>query len=94
MDLQEQLEVGHQAEDFKKYVQEHTYFEKLLTRISLNLSGQILALAPNQKDAFVELRAQIDGINLIENAVRNDIYMGQVAYEKLHGLSEEPKGLL
>jgi hypothetical protein len=33
-------------------------------------------------------------LDQIPHAISGDIYMGQQAYEKLNGLSEEPKGLL
>ncbi len=94
MDLQEQLEVGHQAEDFKQYIDEHPYFKGLLTRIELEMSRQILSLSPKDTDAFTEMKAEMNGVGQIMNAISGDIYMGQQAYEKLNGLSEEPKGLL
>ena len=94
MDLQEQLEIGKQAEDFKRYIEEHPYFKGLLTRIELEMSRQILSLSPKDTDAFTEMRAEMNGVGQIMNAISGDIYLGQRAYEQINGISEEPKGLL
>lgn len=94
MDLAEQLQIGKDAEDFKRYVEEHPYFNGLLERIKLEYARQILDLQPQSTQEFTVLRSELSSIDQIPNAISGDIYMGQQAYEKLNGLSEEPKGLL
>lgn len=94
MDLAEQLQIGKDAEDFKRYIDEHPYFKGLLERIKLEYARQILELQPQNTQEFTVLRSELSSIDQVMNAISGDIYMGQQAYEKLNGLSEEPKGLL
>uniref|UniRef100_A0A6H1ZR45 Uncharacterized protein n=1 Tax=viral metagenome TaxID=1070528 RepID=A0A6H1ZR45_9ZZZZ len=90
MDLQEQLEIGKQAEDFLKYLAEHPYFEGLLERVKLEYARQILELMPDRKEAFSLMKSEMLGIDEIMNAVRGDIYLASEALKKLSG--EEDKG--
>ena len=94
MDLQEQLEVGKQAEDFLKYLSEHPYFEGLLERVKLEYARRILDLQPASKDDFSLYRASMTAVDEIMNAIRGDIYLGSEAFKQLNGESEQPKGLL
>ena len=94
MDLQEQLEVGHQAEAFLQYLSEHPYFEGLLERMRLELARQILDLMPNNTQDFTVFRSQISGVDLIMNAISGDIYIAQEALKKLNGTIDDNKGLL
>ncbi len=94
MDLQEQLEIGKQAEDFLRYTEENGYFNRLIERIRLEYASMILELRPSSTEEFTNYRHRMDAIAGIMNSVKGDIYAGQVAYEKINGLSEEPKGLL
>ena len=94
MDLAEQLQIGKDAEDFKRYIEEHPYFNGLVERVKLELAKTILELDPDKTESFTYVRSRMIGVDDILNAVSGDIYMGQQAYEKLNGLLEEPKGLL
>lgn len=94
MDLAEQLQIGKDAEDFKRYIDEHPYFNGLIERMRLEYAKMLMELPPTATDEFTNYRQSMDAIAGIMNAVSGDIYMGQQAYEKLNGLSEEPKGLL
>ena len=94
MDLQQQLETGKNAEDFKRYIDEHPYFRELLERVKLEYAKQILSADPLDSHVLMRGRISMIAIEELTNAISGDIYMGQQAYEKLNGLSEEPKGLL
>jgi hypothetical protein len=93
MELQDQLEIGKQAEDFLKYIHEHPYFEGLLDRIKLEYARRILELHPLD-DSFKTIKSSMDAMNEVMNAIRGDIYLGSEAFNKLNGTTEEPKGLL
>ena len=88
-ELQEQVELGRQAEVFNRYVHEHPYFEGLLERIKLELMRQVVDLHPMQKDEFTELMIKIHFIPDIMNAVYGDIYMASEALGKLNGVKEQ-----
>jgi hypothetical protein len=94
MDLQQQLEIGKQAEDFLKYTQEHPYFTNLLERVKLEYARRILGLEPIDKNDFTLYRSAMIAIDEIMNSVSGDIYLGAEAFKKLTGVTEEPKGLL
>lgn len=93
MDLQEQLEVGKQAEDFLRYIEENPYFKGLLERIKLEMARQILDLQPQNTERFSDLKIRMDAMDEILNAARGDIYLGSEALKKLDGV-KEPGGLL
>ena len=84
MDLQQQLELGKQAEDFFKYVTENLYFTELIERIKLTYAQYILSLDKGQKDEFSSYRSKMDAVEDIINSVRGDIYAGQEAYKQLN----------
>lgn len=88
MDLQEQLEIGRQAEDFLKYVSEHPYFEGLIERIKLEYARQILDTAALDKDVFSRLKWQMDAVAGITYAVSGDIAMGSEALKQLDGVKD------
>lgn len=92
--LQEQLEIGKQAEDFKNYIDEHPYFNGLLERVRMEYARMIFDLDSTQKDEFTRYKQSMEAVGQILNSISGDIYLGQQAYEKLNGISEEPKGLL
>ena len=94
MDLQEQLEVGKQAEDFLKYTQEHPYFEGLLERIRLEHARLILDLAPDHHELFAKYRHRMNMIADIMEFVRGDVFLGAEAFKQINGLVDEDKGLL
>ncbi len=94
MDFTEQLEIGRQAEEFKQYIEEHPYFNGLIDRMKLEYVRVLLDLNPDQTEEFTITKSEMRTLDQIPNAISGDIYMGQQAYEKLNGLSEEPKGLL
>lgn len=93
-DLQEQLGIGNQAEEFLKYVSEHPYFEGMLERIRLEYGRQILSLLPEETAIFTALRTKMDAIDDVMNVARNDVLIGSDALKKLSGESEQPKGIL
>ncbi len=94
MDLQEQLEIGHQAEAFLKYTSEHPYFEGLLERVKLELSAQMLSLRPEQRDEFSSIVSEMLGVSLVKHAIHGDIFLGGEAFKQLSGIIDENKGLL
>lgn len=94
MDLQEQLEIGTQAEDFLRYIEEKPYFKNLVERIKLEIASQILRLSPSDKDAFSEMRSEMNGVDMVLNAVSGDIFLGSEALMKLEGKTDAGKGLL
>jgi hypothetical protein len=93
MDLQEQLEIGNQAEAFLKYTEGNPYFKGLLERIKLEMASQILRLRPEDKDAFAEIKSEMNGVDTVMNAVRGDIFLGSEALMRLEGKTES-KGIL
>jgi hypothetical protein len=94
VDLQEQLEIGKQAEDFLRYLSEHPYLEGLLERMKLEYARQILDLNHDQTIAFSNLKSEMVGVDQVMNSIRGDVYLGSQALKKLNGESDEPKGLL
>jgi hypothetical protein len=96
MDLQEQLEVGKQAEDFLRYLSEHPYFEGLLERVKLELSKLILnlSISPETRDQYLVLRGRLFGVDDALEAVRGDVYLAAEAFKQLNGIVDEPKGIL
>ena len=94
MDLTEQLRIGQEAEDFKRYIEEHPYFNGLIDRMKLEYVKVLLDLQPDQKDDFCITKSEMRTLDQIPNAISGDIYLGQRAYEQINGISEEPKGLL
>jgi hypothetical protein len=93
-DLQEQLEIGKQAETFNRYVNENPYFLGLLERVKLEYARRILDLMPEQKDDFASFRSKMDAIGDVMEAVRGDIFLGAEAMKKIDGVSDEAKGIL
>ena len=91
-DLQEQLEVGRQAEQFLRYIEENPYFNELLERIKLTYAQHILTLHPSEKDKFAVLAERKDAIDEVIEAVRGDIALASMALKQIEG--EKPKGLL
>jgi hypothetical protein len=94
MDLQEQLEVGKQAEDFLRYTAEHPYFNGLLERMRVSIFQEIGMLDPSETEAFRTLKIRMDCIPLISDTITAEIFIGAEAFKKLTGVTEEPKGLL
>ncbi len=90
MDLQEQLEIGKQAEEFNKYIEEHAYFKGLLERIKLQYAKEILGLRHDQRGEFAVLRCKAAGLEDVLNAVKGDIYLGTSALEEMEG--KKPTG--
>jgi hypothetical protein len=86
MELQDQVEIGRQAEEFLRYTQEHPYFEGLLDRIKLEMTKQILMLTPQQTYTFAEIKSEMNGIDQIMNAVRGDIYLASEALKQIDGV--------
>lgn len=84
MDLQEYLEVGKQAEEFNRYINEHPYFLSLLDRIKLEYSKTILGLRPEEKDRFSLLTQSIIALDDIMNNVRGDIALGADAFSRMN----------
>ena len=94
MDLQEELEVGKQAEEFLRYTHENLYFRGLLERIKLAYAQSILALHTGQKDEFSILKSKMEAMDDIFNSVSGDIYLGAEALRALDGTPEPRKGIL
>jgi hypothetical protein len=94
MDLQQQLEIGKQAEDFLKYTTENLYFRELIERIKLTYAQAILSLNSGQKDEFSSYRSKMEAVEDILNAVSGDIYLGGEAFKELEGKPEIMKGIL
>jgi hypothetical protein len=92
MDLQDQLEIGKQAEDFLKYTQENLYFRGLIERIKLQYATNILALNSGQKDEFTSYRCKMEAVEDILNAVSGDIYLGSEAFKQLNEPADLMKG--
>ena len=90
MELQDQIELGKEAERFLLYVEENPYFKGLVDRIKLTYAQQILSLNNLQKDEFADYRCRITGIEDIMNAISGDIALGQSAFDELNG--NKPKG--
>lgn len=94
MDLQGQLEVGKQAEDFLRYINEQPYFRSLIDRIKLEYAQSILSLSHDDKDKFVVLKSRMDAFGDIENAVIGDIRVGENAFLELDGKKPPDMGIL
>ncbi len=88
-ELQQLVEIGRQAEQFLEYLKENPYFRQLLERIKMELMQQMYGLTTNDKDIFVILKAQMEIIPEILDAVSGDILMAQDALKKLEGEEEK-----
>ena len=88
-ELQQLVEIGRQAEQFLEYLKENPYFRQLLERITMELMQQMYGLTTNDKDIFVILKAQMEIIPEILDAVSGDILMAQDALKKLEGEEEK-----
>ena len=93
MDLQHQVEVGRQAEDFYKYLNENPYFRELIDRIKLEYAGRILSLKPEDKESFTAYKSKMNAFDDIENAVLGDIKAGEMALNQQEGRTP-PDGIL
>ena len=93
MDLQHQVEVGRQAEDFFKYISENTYFREIIDRIKLEYAGRILSLKPEDKESFTTYKSKMNAFDDIENAVLGDIKAGEMALNQQEGRTP-PEGIL
>lgn len=93
MDLQHQVEVGRQAEDFFKYISENTYFREIIDRIKLEYAQRILSLRPEDKESFTEYKSKMNAFDDIENAVLGDIKAGEMALNQQEGRNP-PEGIL
>jgi hypothetical protein len=89
MELQDQIDIGRQAEEFLRYTSEHPYFEGLLDRIKLEMAKQILTLTPQQTEVFSEMKAEMNGIDQVMNAVRGDIYIASEALKQREGIIDK-----
>jgi hypothetical protein len=92
MDLQQQLEIGKQAEDFLKYTTENLYFRELIERIKLTYAQAILSLNSGQKDEFSSYRSKMEAVEDILNAVSGDIYLGAEAFKQINEPADLMKG--
>lgn len=93
MDLQEQLEIGQQAEGFLRYIEENKYFEELIQRVVLEYSARVLSLRGDQATEFLKLKERLDVWQYeILNAIRGDVGNATEAQRLLEGKPE--KGLL
>ena len=88
-ELQQLVEIGRQAEQFLEHLKENPYFRQLLERIKMELMQQMYGLTTNDKDIFVILKAQMEIIPEILDAVSGDILMAQDALKKLEGEEEK-----
>ena len=84
MELQDQIEIGRQAQNFLQYVTENTYFTELIERVKLTYATTILSLNAGQKDEFSAYRSKMEAVEDIINSVRGDIYVGQEADKRLN----------
>ena len=93
MNLQDQLEIGRQAEEFIRYLEDHPYFEGLIARIRLEYESRILELYYEQTDEFKKLMLERDAILGLMDIVKGDIQAGAMAFEELNGI-KRPGGIL
>lgn len=93
MDLQHQVEVGRQAEDFHRYINENPYFKELIERIKLEYAQRILSLRPEDKESFTTYKSKMNAFDDIENAVLGDIKAGEMALNQQEGRTP-PEGIL
>lgn len=93
MDLQHQVEVGRNAEEFFKYINERPYFRELIERIKLEYAQRILSLKPEDKESFTTYKSKMNAFDDIENAVLGDIKAGEIALNQQEGRTP-PEGIL
>ena len=93
MDLQHQVEVGRNAEEFFKYINERPYFRELIERIKLEYAQRILSLKPEDKESFANYKSKMNAFDDIENAVLGDIKAGELALNQQEGRTP-PEGIL
>ena len=89
MELQDQIDIGRQAEEFLRYTADHPYFEGLLDRIKLESARQILDLAAHNTQEFTVLRIGMATVDEIMNAVRGDIYLASEALKQKEGIIDK-----
>ena len=89
MDLQAQVEIGRQAEEFLRYVEERPYFRNLIERIKLELAQQILSLPADEKETFSILKRRMDAVEEILYAVNGDVAIAREALKQIEGVKEQ-----
>lgn len=90
MDLQDQLEIGQQAEEFLRYVDENPYFRKLIERVVLEYSARLLGLKPDQRDDFSRLKERVDvWQSEILDAIGGDIANAREALRMMEGNKQQ-----
>ena len=95
MELQDQIDIGRQAEEFLRYLSDHPYFDGLLERVKLEYAQRILTLTPIQENvekAFLVTLASMRAMDNVMNAVRGDIYLASESLRQIDGVTE--KGIL
>jgi hypothetical protein len=93
MDIQTQLEIGRNAEQFLVYLSQFPYFGELIERVKLTYANRILSLRPDDTEKFRVLKERMDVWEEIMEAVKGDIALGAEALKKIEGVDKQ-KGLL
>lgn len=92
-ELQEQLELGRQAKEFKSYISMTPYFYKLLDRERMKYVGEIISLTPLQTDEFTMNKSALVALEELVNTINFDVSIGDEAEKRLNG-EVESGGLL
>jgi len=82
-DLKALIDLGQQAEDFKRYLETNPYLVQVFERVKLGLFQTIMGLRPIQKDEFTIIKSRLDTLYEPFTVVDHDILAGQRAFQEL-----------
>jgi hypothetical protein len=86
---------GQEAEAFLKLLDEGSqYFKGVLAEIQQEINDSIIGLKPSQKDEFSYLKSQLDSLYEPLKRIRQDILVGQQAWNRMNGIETKNEGIL
>jgi len=93
-ELQKQVELGRQAEEFLKYISERPYFCTMLEALKLGHFKMLGELAPDKMEEFKNIRTRMILLDEIVEVVRSDVFIGQHAYQCIYSNKTHTEGIL
>lgn len=74
---------GMEAQEFKRFLRDNPYFQRVVDELNEDYVTQILGLDPQNKERFTVLQAARTALFLPFERVESDINMGNDAAERL-----------
>ena len=87
--LQDQVNTGHEAAMFLRYLDESKYFLNVLAKCETDLANKIMALSPDNTVEFTVLQAQRLSLYEPLKMAQSDKYFGELAQLELDGTAPQ-----